>query len=50
MKEAAPRALQTEYSENDGEVDADMHIQTYLQLMLTAQYASKAECALWVVK
>jgi hypothetical protein len=30
--------------------DADIHIQTYLQLMLTAQYASRTECALWIVK
>ncbi len=50
VEEAALRALYAEYSEDDDRVDADMHIQTYLQLMLTAQYASKAQCALWVVK
>ena len=50
MEEAALRALQAECSEDDDRVDADMHIQTNLQLMLTAQYASKAECAFWVVK
>jgi hypothetical protein len=44
------RKLYAAYAENDSRAGADMHIQTYLQLMLTAQYASRAECVLWVVK
>jgi len=50
VEEAALPALQAEYSENNDRIDAGMHIQTYLQLMLTAQYAFRAECALWVMK
>jgi len=46
VEEEALRAKYDAHRESDG----DLATLTYLQLMLAAQFASRAGCALWVVK
>jgi hypothetical protein len=48
--EAGLKRLWHKYRDDDDRVDDDLHIQTYIQLMLCAQIASRYELPLWVVK
>jgi hypothetical protein len=50
VEEGAIKELWLTYMEDDDKIDSDMHIQTYLQLMKTAQYALRKSHALWIVK